>query len=516
MKPQTAEKVKCRKELYTMSSRGSITVYLSLIFSVILTLIAGSLQSVRMAYARVLTAAAAEQGLYSVFSRFDRKLLEEYELFFLDGGCGTGIWQPGNLYQTAEETVSWVLGNGEEDRMLDGFSSALRLESGSITSYYLATDNHGEEFFRQVCEAMRQNLGVYGIQQLSEKIREQETIWKEQENQGESGSLDQSLEEYDQAVREAEEIQKEEQASGTDQGDTDTGEVSADVPEGFVNPLEVIRRIREMGVLSLVLPSGASVSGTEVRTDEFVSERSLQQGFQTVSTERNVELVDKLLLNEYLLWKFPCYTKEQENGGMQYQVEYAVAGKNSDQENLKSVAGQLLAAREAANLVHIFASPQKRSQVNAMAATIATSLALPVASGILAAALAACWAFAESILDVRELLDGGKVALVKNDASWQLTLENLPKILEGLDSMRKSSDHGLDYQSYLRLLLLAGDPDEINGRTMDLVEYNMRNRLGVSGFCLDHCIFSMGIRFQVTMGRQKLDIERSYNYGTEV
>lgn len=65
-----------------MRKNGSITVYMSLVFSVILTLIAGSLQSVRMAYARVLTASAAEQGLYSIFSRFDRKLLEEYELFF--------------------------------------------------------------------------------------------------------------------------------------------------------------------------------------------------------------------------------------------------------------------------------------------------------------------------------------------------------------------------------------------------------------------------------------------------
>ena len=87
-----------------MRKSGSITVYMSLIFSVILALIAGSLQSVRTAYARVLTASAAEQGLYSIFSRFDPALLEEYELFFLDGGCGTGRWQPGNLYQTAEDT----------------------------------------------------------------------------------------------------------------------------------------------------------------------------------------------------------------------------------------------------------------------------------------------------------------------------------------------------------------------------------------------------------------------------
>lgn len=77
-----------------MRKSGSITVYMSLIFSVILALIAGSLQSVRTAYARVLTASAAEQGLYSIFSRFDPALLEEYELFFWTAGAERGDGSP--------------------------------------------------------------------------------------------------------------------------------------------------------------------------------------------------------------------------------------------------------------------------------------------------------------------------------------------------------------------------------------------------------------------------------------
>ena len=197
-----------------MRKNGSITVYMSLVFSVILTLIAGSLQSVRMAYARVLTASAAEQGLYSIFSRFDRKLLEEYELFFLDGGCGTGEWQPGNLYQTAEDTASWILGEGNQ--ILDGFSSGLKLENGSITSYTLATDNDGEAFFRQVCEAMRQNLGTYGIQQLSEKLKDRENAWDAQEEQNRIGDSGQTVEDYEQAVKEAEEARREQQESGNE------------------------------------------------------------------------------------------------------------------------------------------------------------------------------------------------------------------------------------------------------------------------------------------------------------
>ena len=500
-----------------MRKSGSITVYMSLIFSVILALIAGSLQSVRTAYARVLTASAAEQGLYSIFSRFDPALLEEYELFFLDGGCGTGRWQPGNLYQTAEDTVSWILGEKEGNQILDRFSSGLTLESGSITSYTLATDSDGDAFFRQVCEAMKQNLGAHGIQQLSEKLQNQENTWNRQEEENTVGDSGQTVKEYEQAVKEAEEALAEtEDLPQEPQEGQPAEEENRQTAQEFVNPIEIIREIQNMGILSLVLPSGQSLPNQETDLSQFVSHRTLQVGLQAVHMEREVEFVDKLLQNEYLLWKFPCYTDHEDTKGLQCQIEYAVGGKESDMENLKSVAGQLLAAREAANVVHILSSAEKRSQVNAMAMTIASALALPVASGIISAALIACWAFAESVLDVRELLDGGKIALVKSSSSWQLSLENLPGILEGLDSLRKSSDNGLTYKEYLRLLLLKEEAAEINARTMDLVEHNMRTRLGVPEFCMDQCIFSMRIQWNLKYGKQLLCTEREYSYGMEV
>ena len=271
-----------------------------------------------------------------------------------------------------------------------------------------------------------------------------------------------------------------------------------------------------MGILSLVLPSGQSLPNQEADLSQFASHRSLQEGLQVIHMEREVEFVDKMLQNEYLLWKFPCYTDREETGGLQCQVEYAIAGKESDMENLKTVAGQLLAAREAANAVHILASAEKRAQVNAMALTIASALAIPVASGIISAALIGCWAFAESVLDVRELLDGGKVALVKTDRSWQLSLENLPNLLDGLDSLRKSSEQGLSYEEYLRILLIKEDSGGINSRTMDLVEHNMRTRLGVPDFCIDQCISSMGLEMNLRYGTETLRIERQYAYGTEV
>lgn len=66
-----------------------------------------------------------------------------------------------------------------------------------------------------------------------------------------------------------------------------------------------------------------------------------------------------------------------------------------------------------------------------------------------------CWSFAESILDLRELFHGGRVPLTKTAATWQLSLENLPNLLEGLDSQRRDAKGGMSYEDYLQVLLLS-------------------------------------------------------------
>ena len=59
---------------------GSITAYLCLVLILMLSLISGTIASVRNAHARVMTACAMEQGLYSLFAGYDRTLLGQYEL----------------------------------------------------------------------------------------------------------------------------------------------------------------------------------------------------------------------------------------------------------------------------------------------------------------------------------------------------------------------------------------------------------------------------------------------------
>ena len=173
---------------------------------------------------------------------------------------------------------------------------------------------------------------------------------------------------------------------------------------------------------------------------------------------------------------------------------------------------RLLALREAANLVYLAKDAQKQGEMEAMAGVIAASFGVPAAMPVVKMALAVCWAFAESILDLREMLDGGKVALFKTAESWQLSLEQLPKLLETGDQSRKNAPGGMEYSDYLRLLLMQKSGKAVTFGAMDLVEYNMRTEQQQPGFRLDCCVDELEVGFTAVIGKREYEITRNYGY----
>ena len=73
-----------------MRQKGSMTIAMCMMLSVMLGIVAAGIKLCREQYARVQAVNAADTGLYSVFSEYERDLLEEYDLFFLDSGYGRG------------------------------------------------------------------------------------------------------------------------------------------------------------------------------------------------------------------------------------------------------------------------------------------------------------------------------------------------------------------------------------------------------------------------------------------
>lgn len=164
-------------------------------------------------------------------------------------------------------------------------------------------------------------------------------------------------------------------------------------------------------------------------------------------------------------------------------------------------------------MAHLLADGGKRIQLETLSLAIASSFLVPPAAAVIEAALLVCWAFAESVLDVRELFAGGHVPLVKNASDWQLSLSNLSHILDHLDTSRKDSKGGMSYEDYLRVLLIAKGKQEKVIRGMDMIECSIREKGKRPGFRMDHCIVALEASADVKANNKKtFTVTRQYAY----
>ncbi len=501
-----------------MTNKGSITVFLALILSLILSLVCTSIESVRMAAARTQILSGLDIGLYSLFGQYDRELLEDYDLFFLNASGDSGNLNLGAVYDELESYMKPVLNQN---------SQKLSVVQGGFTGYRLATDEDGEVFYRQAVNYVRDTLGSRGVEMILDGFQEKQEQVGRAEEAGKQAEEKNTLENYDTemeaAAKNSEEAarQEEEAARGNGEegnfssGEQTSGESFSDgqTDTQVVNPIPVLKRIRKMGLLDLIVPAQKGISDNQVEKGELLSERSIQKGMSMPGTiKKDTSYSSRLLFQQYLSDKLGNYM-EPAAGGLQYQMEYLLCGKNSDRENFKSVAGRLLLIREGVNAACLLADSGKRAQIQSLALAIASGFLIPPAAVIIEAALLLCWSFAESILDLRELMHGGKVPLIKNPSDWQISLENLPNLLEGLDTQRKSSEDGISYEDYLQILLLSQSKKEKLERGMDMVELSVRKTTGRQGFRLDHCIEAAEISVDVKAnGRRTYTVTKQYGY----
>ena len=315
-----------------------------------------------------------------------------------------------------------------------------------------------------------------------------------------------------------EEKKKQEEQNQQDQNGFTDGKMLPSVveensPAKVENPIPAIRRIRWMGILDLVLPAGKDVSNKKVKKKELVSGRKLESGLAMEDTvKKDGTLISQVLYQQYLMEKLGNYM-EPGKGGLRYQIEYIIEKKNSDEANLKAVAKKLLMVREGINAAYLMSDSLMMSQVQALAAAIAAGFLIPPATVVIEGALVLCWAFAESILDVRELFAGGKVPAIKNASNWQLSLQGMPALVDKLDTDRQSDTKGLSYEDYLQIFLLTTSKEQKIEGGMDMIESSFREVEQWDEFRLDCCITALEASVDVKANKRKVfTVAREYHY----
>lgn len=447
--------------------KGGITVYLSLVFVILLSFVGGVLQSGWLQTKKNHRRGDIQRGMECCFGEYHKELWERYGILGIDGSYGVGEFS----LEKVMKRILWYA-EGEFEMGIRGVS-------------YLS-DEGGIEIFRQAVAGMKSK---YFLDEVMEQRQEWETQEKEekilnQEGKEKYASLEMQLKEEDKEWPSQQ------------------------------NPVTHIGRMESQGLLPMVLPGDMEVSKKIISLEESLEFRERRKGFGL----KNIRKVKKttpetLLFHEYLLDAFSFFTNQKEDTTLSYEVEYLLFGRENDEENLEETVKMLQKLRFLPNYLYLQSDEEMKLEAEAMAGTVATLLGLPSLTEVVAQLILIAWAYGEGIMDVRALLKGGRIPAVKTKESWQLQLSRLLELGTEKDAGEtKTFEKGQSYKDYLRALLYLKKKEPYELRGLAQIERNLR--IKQDSFRIDGSIIRLDIECKAKLPRS-LIYQFSSGYGYE-
>ncbi len=449
--------------------KGYMTVFLALSLTLILSLVFTVIEGARISAIRMKFECAADIGMNSVLAEYHRELLEQYDLLFVDMSYGGSRADIGNteahlknyMQKNFRPEGGLVSGVGARDFL------AMSADTVRIGQYSIASDEGGAVLKRQVTDYMAD----YPLGAILEKL-----------NLGTSQIGQYGLETRDVGAERARyEAQIDE--IGLPMEEVEEG-VFAEVP--LNNPADAANATRSSGVLNLVLENPSAVSAVKINGKEYLSHRARIQGTGMCADAAAVSgKPDELVFQVYLFEKCGYYGQEMEKSLLKYQIEYILAGKDVDWKNLEYVAKRLLRWREVANVIYILSDSAKVAEAKAAAGALAAVLMCPALLEPVAYTILFAWAYVESLQDVKTLLSGGRVPIMKTAADWKTGINSLTNVRGSLAA--DSEGRGLNYKEYLQIMLFLQGSEQRAYRAMDIMEMDIRRTPGNARFRMDAC-----------------------------
>lgn len=421
--------------------RGSITPFCAISMMLVASFLFALLESARVYGLNRYVALKTESGMDSVCAEYQPFLWREYGLLFLDGAYGTEHFSMDYVSESLKTQVEKGI-----DKKGDLF--ALKLNSVSVDGFMMATDAKGEVFLYYVAERMKEHFPL-GI---AEDLYEQFTYGNNVKEQY-GGAQE--------AVLEAKQLLEEIKGENEEAGQTET-------------TLSTVIEMQRSNILRFVLGETDGISLKSCYMQDKLKTREKVNGTMQIISE--TDWYQKLLVLAYMDEYFSNYREQKEGHYLNYEMEYVVSGKNSDWENLSAALERILLIREAANVCYLLQDKEKMQ----IAEFLANLLGLlvegnPVAVEVFQAGIVGAWAYLESVLDVRALVAGEVIPLIKKEHEWTTDVGNI------LASFRESAkakkcETGLSYEDYLKQLLFFTNEEELAYRMMEVMEFSMKQQ----------------------------------------
>lgn len=501
--------------------KGAITVFMTLLFGMILSLVLVTIENVRFLTGESYVRLSSKGALYAVFGEYNRELYEDYGLF---GYGGYSQKNQDELSRNIARQLQTAL--GQQDKAASSANIDLyRIHDISCTIANIKSVADREELYRQIKlflasetvedvldrlftkdDSTSSKVGVDGLRDL---FREDTTAWSkslEQTEKYEKGEMDdpsqfekknrkfdgedgQFAEANKRSVRKAE--------SSGNVMDGDDGTATQDHAKG--NPLESFCELMRDGILQLVCDT-EKLSGEDQQAKSIGQAAGLLK--ELLSTKEGFNLQgnltptgQKLLLMRYAFCVFSCYTTDR-NRSTGCGLEYLIEGKENEKDCMLGIVNRMLLLRTMINYAYVNTDEQLKAESLATATAIAGVTGLPPVIQAVNQTILLILAVEESLIDITALLCGYKVPLFKQHASFQMRYSEICMVSKSF--LRKKAEiykkgggvitgKAMSYMQYLGMLMALTAEKSMRERAISLIETDLRERYNQT-FCIDQCI----------------------------
>ena len=463
--------------------RGEMTVFLALTLMLVASLLFTLIEGARYRCLRSIADMDRIMEAESSFADYNVELLKQYGLLYLDDSYGTGT---ANINRIAGRIQTLSESNLNPDTGLMTDLLRMKMTDCGVDEYELATDYGGDAFRRQAVEYTKENMGSLVFGAFEDRVQK-----------GKKGKNMEDTAGYDPAAKVSSGRNAAKSAHEAEEAALEKGEELT--PNGitpatdFENPLDLFDSLHAGSLLAVVLPEGRQLSVKKADLSDSLLARNRNKGnFQDI---KKTSIADRMLFLMYLDQSFGCFTEVKEGKCLDYELEYIISGHDSDQRNLEDVLSRILLIREVTNFLYLQTDAEKIAIAESIAVAIGTATMTLVFVELIKQAILAAWAYVESLCELKTLLSGGKVAIIKTAMDWQTDVFHPARSFKG----KKGGDGdpmGLSYRDYLvQFILLMGD-ETLNFRSMDMIEQNIRMKEGKKTFRMDCMIQQMKLSYQ--------------------
>ena len=487
-----------------MRVKGSITIFLSLALLFVIALIGSLLESARVTVAGEVALDNSYLAEQNILAEYQRELWNDYHVFFVDASLLNG------------EEGAIKLANSYMDKMMPGGKGDYLGTTASFTSLNFKenmTENDCYFFTKQAAaymkygaaagvgkklinnanliktaedgtDTLRKGLKIkveaekklIELEREKKKLEEKandikkgaenikEIIGTEVQAQSKSGLLGIEEAERSESSNQIHTKMVEKPKAMAKKIEVQKSEVQDDTPKYTEKEVADAKKKYKESQKNLDDATGdGSAKGTLsffISGDKKISKRKISStawGEVQTEKEEKTDLVEKGLLILYAKAHFKNFlskTKEDDKKeALKYGVEYLIAGKDSDEANLSSVANRIFGLRTIVWYGYFLTRKDKMAEAEAIAAAIASVLALPAAIEIIKYGIVMGWSMDEARKEVKSLLKGEDIPL-------------LPGKSEGVK---------LKYQSFLDSFLVIAS-GKLPVRMVKLIEQNIKLR----------------------------------------